>query len=404
MLFTFLIGYLAFWCSTCEGQWSTSDWDFGICKSSFLTVPSITVYFPAQRIRPICISQNPNSNRRCSSVSPYENSKACIAVLYLDDFGIPLLSAFSIQKSKENKVEKYRATRAVFQNSLWNNILAYWNYNAHDAQDAPQSWNRDDWFTKRHYNRGHLVPVCLATFISQSMGTATFNMFNIAPQHFSTNKKQSDYETEMVRFVTDYCFSESKKFLDKDVIRDFYFVSGTLPDINSRGLRMGRRRRTPNIDTGNWIKDIDRSTGNYLFQYPSTFPTKEFSNVPGLFWSAACCMYKFPIGDYFTVTTSYYIENVENNKDSTGILENFKWLINNKGRKYNSHVEVEHLFGSTACEKVYQYGEIESILRRYKKQRNVQSLMDSLSPSFTNLVTSFPDKPLEPARKRPRTN
>ena len=389
MLFILLIGCLAFRYPTCEGQWGTSALDFGICKSSFLTVPSIKVYFPARKTRLICISQNPNSNPKCSSVLAYENSKACIAVLYLDDFGIPLLSAFNIQKSERNKVEEYRAHRATCRNSLWKRKQTHWNEMAHDALGAPQSWDRDRWFTEGDYSRGHLVPLGLTTFISKRMGAATFNMFNVAPQHFSTNNKQGDYENEMVVFVTDYCFSESKKFLDKDVTRNFYFVSGTLPDINSRGLRLVFP--PPKLHTQNWITQNGKY--GYLKQLRSIFPTKEYSNIPGLFWSAACCIYSFPAGDTFTVTTSYYIENVENDKGSTGTLEDLKWTITGKGLKYNSRVDVEHLFGSTACGKVYQYQEIEGILRRYKKQTDVQSLMDSLSPSFKNLVTSFPDKP-----------
>ena len=328
---------------------------------------------------------------KCSADQPYNNMEACIAVLYLNDWGIPLFSAFHIQKSRQNRIPQHGMRANRYQCEAFNRHRhrQNWNYIAQDKDGLPWTWDRKRWDATGHYNRGHLVPVCLATLVSLRMGAATFNMYNVAPQHKSTNLELSrSYESKIKAFADDYCLGEV--ILSEDVIKDFYFISGTLPDVNGRGNRQPGRWG----DKENWIGPRG------MKEYVSAHPGIEYSNIPGLFWSAACCLYTFPDGKKFAVTASYYIENFENQGRFTRTLAELKHWIYRHGIKFGSRVEVHNLLGF--CEHEDSYRRIEEILKKYtRKPEDKADIMYKMNPSFP---TSFPEKPLEPERKRSRKN
>ena len=121
MLLTYFLGFLPPECIICEGFLETKDVNFEICQSSFIGrgLPSMTLYFPARYTKPFCISQNPNSMPKCSADQSYVNMKACIAVLYLNDWDIPLLSAFRIQSQGRIGYPNLECARIVANAKRW---------------------------------------------------------------------------------------------------------------------------------------------------------------------------------------------------------------------------------------------------------------------------------------------
>ena len=381
----FLISLLVFlvsWCSISHSLWNTKDEDFGICSSSFLKLPSVDIYFFAQRRRPICISQNPYQYPKCSEIRRYKNNQACIAVLFLEDWGIPLFSAFHIRKSGTNRITEgsTRPNRGKCESVNSHKFRSNWNKMALDNQGNTWPWNRGNWYAEGKYNRGHLVPVCLASIISRNMGAATFNMFNVAPQDEGRNLEIGKYEQWLDIYATYYCLNNN--ILGRDVLKDFYFLTGTVPDYNSR--RPGQSGVAKN-----WIGPEDK-TGVHDLMKQNYGPLSErrYSNIPGLFWTAACCRYILPGGGTFAVTASYYAENFKETVSFVKTLSELKQKISWSSRTYGSHMTVHSFFGSTtACEKEYGYQEIEAILKRYTGKDDVLRLMNQLNPLF---LTSFP--------------
>ena len=359
------------------------DEDFGICSSSFLKLPSMDIYFFAQRRRPICISQDPYRYPKCSDISRYKNNRACIAVLFLEDWGIPLFSAFHIRKSGTNRITEgsTRPNRDQCSSTTYLKFNMHWNKKALDNKGNTWEWTREKWYAEGQYNRGHLVPVCLASIISRNMGAATFNMFNVAPQDQFRNSDISKYEQWLDIFATEYCLNN--KVLGRDVLKDFYFLTGTVPDSNSQ--RLGHSGVAEN-----WIGPEDKTGVHDLMkQSYSPLSDRRYSNIPGLFWTAACCRYILPGGGTFAVTASYYAEHFKKTASFLKRLSSLKQKISWSGRTYGSHMTVHSFFGSTtACEKEYRYQEIEGILQRYTGKNDVLRLMNQLNPLF---LTSFPE-------------
>ena len=390
MLLICLLVFLASLCSISHSLWNTKDEDFGICSSSFLKLPSMDIYFFAQRRRPICISQNPHSYPKCSDISRYKNNQACIAVLFLEDWGIPLFSAFHIRKSGTNRITEggTRPNRGQCESVNRHKYKSNWNKNALDNQGDTFQWNRGNWYAEGKYNRGHLVPVCLASIIGPNMGAATFNMFNVAPQDKFRNSDIGRYEQWLDIFATHYCLSN--KILGRDVLKDFYFLTGTMPDYISRKYREPGSVQPG--DTVNWIgpdnDDDDEVLHDVMKQNYGPLFDRRYSNIPGLFWTAACCRYILPGRETFAVTASYYAENFKETKSFVKTLTELKEKISWYSRTYGSHMTVHSFFGSTtACEKEYRYQEIEDILKRYTGKNDVLYLMNQLNPLF---LTSFP--------------
>ena len=73
-------------------------------------------------------------------------------------------------------------------------------------------------------------------------------MYNIASQHKTTNSELShSYESKIKVFANDYCLGE--EIISENVRKDFYFISGTLPELNARGNWQPSLR----ADRENWI-------------------------------------------------------------------------------------------------------------------------------------------------------
>ena len=66
----------------------------------------------------------------------------------------------------------------------------------------------------------------------------------------------------------------------------------------------------------------------------------KYSNIPGFFWAAACCLYTFPDKRKFAMTASYYIEILRTMEDLPEPLAELKYQIWWHSIKYGSRVVV----------------------------------------------------------------
>ena len=218
------------------GSEQTDTADFGICKSSFVALPSITVNGP-QKSQQVCITQHPKAidvREVCSEDEPYDNNRACIAVYYLRRYNIPLFTAFRIRATKNNPLQVTSCTR----DDCWRHAKRRWAFQASSTDGhfnvlckiQKGNWKFDVGSFPDQYNRGHLVPCALGKKISVTMGAATFNIFNVGPQQKQANSVLSSYEDNMIKFATEKCLDTA--VITGNVVRDFYFISGTSPDLS----------------------------------------------------------------------------------------------------------------------------------------------------------------------------
>ena len=365
----------------------TSAADFGICRSSFVALPSIEVHVP-QQSELACITQNPAATRArdvCSQLEPYDNNKACIAVYYLSKYNIPLFTAFRMQVTKERPLRGNRYNRKACKRYATSKSKSLWNFKASstDGQNTiecktkPGTWEFDAGSFRNQYDRGHMVPIALASRISLAMGAATFNYFNVGPQLKEVNNKLGSFEDKMNMFATDQCLNTG--LITGNVVRDFYFITGTSPHL-SYGAK--------------WInkKGVNGWTISHRTQ------ESEGSNVPAFFWTAGCCVYKFPDQKdrRFATTVSYLIENRVGAtvipKRLSDLIKDINLLYHRAGPRY----KVNNIFGQSACERPYSKQYIINILdKQYGwapkliQKRLVQTAMTKLKPKFP-LVSDFP--------------
>ena len=196
----------------------TNSANFGICRSSFIALPSIEVWVE-QPSEQVCITQDPKAlTEVCSQQEPYGNSRACIAVYYLRTYNIPLFAAFRMRATKERPLPATRVYREdCFQQS------GGWRYQASSTDGRYKrrcNTQQDSWrFNFGVYDRGHLVPCGLGKQIGQAMGAATFNIFNAGPQLKEANKALETFEANLIDYVTGTCLKTD--VITGNVVRDF---------------------------------------------------------------------------------------------------------------------------------------------------------------------------------------
>ena len=327
----------------------------------------------------------------CSEDEPYDNNRACIAVYFLRPYNIPLFAAFRIRATKNNPLQVTSCTR----DDCWRHAKCRWAFQASSTDGhfnvlckiQKGNWKFDVGSFPDQYNRGHLVPCALGKKISVTIGAATFDIFNVGPQQKQANSVLSSYEDNMIKFATEKCLDTA--VITGNVVRDFYFISGTSPDLSY-----------PN----KWIDE----KGVNIWGYPSASIPKKGSNVPGFFWTAGCCVYKFPDQNdrRFAITVSYHIENDARATGKYRRLSDFVNDINILYRRHsNNQAQVQNVFGSSACNRQYWREDIMQILnKQYSwvnskviRKRMVNKVIRKLKPDYP-LLSDYPYK-WRPRRK-----
>ena len=363
----------------------TNQADFGICTSSFSKLPSMQVHveraWPSEQV---CITQD-SSLGACSQDEPYDNNQACIAVYYLKKYNVPLFAAFRIRATRDRPLNvNQRIYRADCENRSGG-----WQYEAFrtDGRDKkactilPDSWRFSFEGAPNVYNKGHLVPCGLGKRIGLAMGAATFNMYNAGPQRVEVNEALARLEANLIDYATETCLN-TRDVITGNVVRDFYFISGTVPDVSLEKKWINRE--------GAW-------------KWEDNWAPSKGSNVPAFAWTAGCCLLTFPEQNRrFSIRVSYYIENEPGKAGRYVDLSDLKYYLNVVyNHRFNRWVGIDNIFGDGACDKPYNYRDVSDILAKHydselnnvqKLYREVEEAMEFLRPKYP-FISDFPYKP-----------
>ena len=210
------------------GAKNTNQANFDVCRSSFFDLPSITLFKTLGPIEQVCIPPYQPSLGNpivCGGTSGhYDNNLACIAVYYLHRLNLPLLTAFHIQASNSRPLQPPpNVNRRTCMN-----YSGGWKYvalrvNGISPVKCPirkGDWNFRIGTFSNQYNRGHLVPCKLGKQISMAMAAATFNIFNVGPQHVDVNQRLAQFEDLITAFATEKCLR--KDVIEGNVVQDFF--------------------------------------------------------------------------------------------------------------------------------------------------------------------------------------
>ena len=302
----------------------------------------------------VCITQDPATalTGTCSQQEPYDNSQACIAVYFLKTYNIPLFAAFRIRATTNRPLNVYQR---IYRDDC-ENYSGGWQYKAFSTNGVKRircnteedSWKFNFYQTRGVYNRGHLVPCSLGKLIGLAMGAATFNIYNAEPQLKETNTALERLEANLIEYATETCLNTA--VVTGNVVRDFYFISGSVPDITSSKKR--------------WI-----NRGG-VWSWKFNFAPSLGSNVPAIVWTAGCCLLTFPNhhNKQFAVRISCFIKNEPGERGKyTDIFDLKKDMNLLYTTLFNKWVVTHNIFGGGACDKRYSYREISDILIRHYK-------------------------------------
>ena len=218
------------------------------------------------------------------------------------------------------------------------------------------------------------------------MGAATFNIFNAGPQLKEANKALETFEANLLDYATGTCLKTD--VITGNVARDFYFISGSVPDITSP-------------TKSRWIDCSGVWQWNPYTKYGK--PT-EGGNVPAFFWTAGCCLFTFPDhhgNEQFAARVAYYMAKEPGPTGKHTSLPYLEKYLNCLYHHYfNSWVNVHNIFGGSACGRAYTYQDITAILvKQYSWSGHIKSVynmvndvMEKLSPKHP-FISDFPYQP-----------